>query len=157
MLFCDINNPKMTINLKKADNSDISTLITLEKSVAGTKIYSPMLTEDEWVAALEIGVVYLIVKDGVIVGNISYEKKGESHIHISGLVVAPKFQGQGIAMEAVKQVLKELKDVKRIELATHPDNAKALKLYQSLGFVIESRKENYYCDGEPRLVLALKR
>jgi len=45
---------------------------------------------------------------------------------------------------------------KRIELVTHPDNP-ALKLYESLGFTVESRKENYWGDGEPRLVLAIVR
>ena len=51
-------------------------------------------------------------------------------------------------------VLEEFRDVKRIDLVTHPDNIKAIALYQSLGFAIESRKENYYGDGEPRIVMA---
>ena len=116
-----------------------------------------MLTEDEWRVALEIGVVYLIQKDGVTVGNISYEKKGEHHVHISGLVVVPKFQHQGIAREALKEALVDLEGVARVDLVTHPDNSGALKLYESLGFIVESRKENFFGDGEPRLILVLKK
>ncbi len=145
----------MAIHLKKAEISDISALLEIEKSVAGTKIYSPMLTESEWLEEFKKGVIYLIQKDGVAVGSISYEKKGEDNAHISGLAVDPKFQGQGIAKEALTQLLQELKDMKRIDLVTHPDNVKALKLYESLGFKVESRKENYFGDGEPRVVLVL--
>jgi ribosomal protein S18 acetylase RimI-like enzyme len=38
----------------------------------------------------------------------------------------------------------------------HPENEIALGLYMSLGFEIESRQENFFGDGEPRLVLARK-
>ena len=59
------------IMLQKAENSDIETLIDIEKSVAGNKLYSPMLTHDEWLVVLEIGVVYLIYHGADIVGNVS--------------------------------------------------------------------------------------
>lgn len=147
----------MLINLKKATLSDIPKLLELEKSVAGTNIYSPSLKTDDWVELFEKGPVYLIERDNIIVGNLSYEKKNKDHIYISGLVVDFHLQGQGIGREAMVQILKELKDIKRIDLVTHPDNVAAVTLYQSLGFIIESRKENYYGDGEPRLVLALEK
>ncbi len=147
----------MSVNLKRAAKADIPILIELEKSVAGTKIYSPMLEEKEWEEALEKEVVYIIEKDGVIAGNVSYKRKEESRVYISGLVISPRFQRQGIGREVIIRILDEIKDAKRIDLVTHPDNTTALKLYQSLGFVIESRKENYYGDGEPRLVLVLER
>lgn len=147
----------MLINLKRATKEDIPVLIELEKSVAGTKIYSPMLEEKEWEEALKKEVVYLIEKDGAIVGNVSYERKEGSQVYISGLVISPQFQGQGIGREIIARILDEIKDAKRIDLVTHPDNAAALALYESLGFIIESRVENYYGDGEPRLVLVLER
>lgn len=147
----------MNIALRKADNADIPELIDIEKSVSGLKIYSPMLTNDEWIVALEIGTVYLIQKDREVVGSISYEKKGNGRIHISGLIVMPNFQGQGFARQALTKILAEIKDAKRIDLDVHPDNLKALKLYQSLGFKEESKKENYYGDGEPRLIMVLEK
>lgn len=143
----------MPINFKKATIADIPILLELERSVAGTNIYSPMLEKDEWEEELRKNIVYLVEKDNVVVGNVSYEKKDDSHVYISGLVVDPRFQGQGVAREVLIRILDELKDIKRIDLVTHPNNRRALLLYQSLGFVVESRKENYYGDGEPRLVL----
>ncbi len=141
--------------LKKASNFDIPELIEIEKSAAGSKLYSPMLTEDEWLVALEIGSVYLIERDGITVGSVSYENKN-GVAQITGLVVSPEFQNQGIGRQVLTQIFEELKGMHRIELATHPENARALKLYQSFGFTVESRKENYYGDGEPRLILVLQ-
>lgn len=89
-------------------------------------------------------------------GSVSYEVKSPDHIYISGLVVKPEFQGKGIATTALKQVLAKYVNAKRIDLVTHPDNP-ALKLYESLGFKTESRVENYWGEGQPRLVLALER
>jgi [ribosomal protein S18]-alanine N-acetyltransferase len=79
---------------------------------------------------------------------------GESRVYISGLVVTPPFQGRGIARKVLTMLFEQFKHFPRIDLVTHPDNTSALKLYHSLGFVTESRVENYFGDGEPRLVLA---
>jgi ribosomal protein S18 acetylase RimI-like enzyme len=140
------------IHLREAGLTDIPDLIDVEKSVSGTKLYSPLLEEGEWKEELQKSVVYLIEKESKIVGDVSYEKKSDNHIYISGLAINPRFQRQGIAREVLKQILEKFRDVKRIDLVTHPDNP-ALKLYQSFGFVVESRKENYFGDGEPRLIL----
>ncbi len=145
----------MTINLRKATLADISVLLDIEQSVAGTKLYSPMLKKEEWEEELQKSFVYIIEENTLPVGNISYEKRNDGSVYISGLAVNPQFQGRGIARAALTRVLEEIGNVKRIDLVTHPDNVAALKLYQSLGFVVESRKENYFGDGEPRLVLVL--
>ena len=148
----------MSVNLVKATEADIPALIELEKSVPRTHIYSPMLEAAEWHEEFAKGVVvYLIRKDGRLAGNASYEKKSENHIYLTGLLIRPEFQGQGVAREVLNRFLDEFKNVGRIDLVTHPDNKIALKLYESLGFVVESRKENYYGDGEPRLILRLLR
>ena len=143
-----------TIYLKKATIADIPILLKIEKSVAGTKIYSSTLNKGEWKEELQKSEVYLIEKNNVVAGSILYEKNDNGNIYIGGLVVSPRFQGQGIAREAMTLVLEKFKDVKRIDLVTHPDNIRAINLYQSLGFIAESRKENYYGDGEPRIIMA---
>lgn len=143
----------MSISLKKAGTEDMSTLIEFEKSVAGTKIYSPALEEKDWKEMLAKEIVYLIENNGEVVGNVSYEKKGDDHVYLSGLAIDPRFQGRGIGREVLGKILEELKDVKRIDLVVHPENSRALELYESFGFKEESQKENYFGDGEPRLVL----
>jgi ribosomal protein S18 acetylase RimI-like enzyme len=147
----------MEIEYKKADEADIPTLISIEQSIASTKSYSPMLDADEWKEALEKGKVFLLKKGGEVIGNASYEDHGGGIFYISGLVISPEFQGQGYGRAVLKKLLEDMSDAKRIELVTHPENSPALKLYKEAGFHIESRKENYYGDGEPRLILAISR
>lgn len=145
------------ITLKQATTKDIPTLIEIEDSVSGSKLYSPMLTEKDWLEALSHNSTYFIDRDGKIVGEVSYEMKAIGHAYIDGLVTIPKFQSQGIAREAMKLVLDKLQDVLLIDLVTHPENEKAIKLYESLGFKIESRLENYFGDGEPRVRMVLRK
>lgn len=146
---------KDRITLRRATIEDISNLIEIEKSVSGDKTYSALLEESEWKEEMEKGVVYIIEDFGSVAGNISYERKSDNHFYISGLAIRPEFQGRGIAREALLRVLEELYDARRIDLVTHPDNVKALSLYQSLGFLVEQKIDNYFGDGEPRIVLAL--
>ena len=145
----------MSVGLKKATQADVPKLKLLEQRVV-SRTYYPMLDAHEWEEKIANGNAYFIDKNGAIAGSLSYEKHG-NRIYISSLVVDPEFQNQGIGKEAMEHVLKELAAYPRIDLITHPDNDIAVHLYQSLGFVIESRKENYYGDGEPRLVLALNK
>jgi len=142
------------INLRKATTEDIESLVLIEKSVSGLKTYSAMVTKEEWEEELAKSKVYIIEKDDVAIGNISYEIKDDKHAHLSGFVIIPDFQGQGIGREVLVKILEELKDKERIDLVTHPHNTKAVLLYLSFGFIIESWKDNYFGDGEPRIVLS---
>jgi len=142
------------ITLQKAAIEDLPTLISIEESVANLKIYSAITSEDEWREELAKSTVYIIKKENVPVGDISYEMKNDSYAHLSGFAIIPQFQGQSIGREALTLVLEELKGVKRIDLVTHPYNTPAIMLYLSFGFSIESWKDNYFGDGEPRIVLA---
>ncbi len=146
------------IHLQKVTAQDTPKLLEIENSVANTKIYSAMTDEKEWKTEFKKDnvAVYLILKNKVVVGNVSYEKKGNDSADISGLVISPEFQGMGIGRETIRLILEELKGVKTIELATHPENEVALKLYLSFGFTIKSRKENYFGDGEPRIIMVKK-
>jgi ribosomal protein S18 acetylase RimI-like enzyme len=145
------------ILLKKASEQDIPLLMELEKSVSGTNVYSPMLTEDDWKEEFCTNDIFLIENDGVIIGNCSYEKKSDSNVYLSGLMIVPAYQGKGFGRRALSQILSGLTWAKRIDLVTHPENKWALSLYKSFGFEVEDRKEDYFGDGEPRLIMALNK
>lgn len=53
-------------------------------------------------------------------------------------------------------LLKKMSEYPRIELVAHPHNSPAILLYLSLGFIIESWENNYFDDGEPRLIMVKK-
>ena len=148
---------KMPITLERATLADIPVLLELEKSVSGTNTYSPILTEHEWQEEFQKCIIYLIQNDRTVIGSLSYEKKDADHAYISGLVINPRFQGKGFGRDALRLLLLELSSIKKVDLVTHPNNTSAVTLYKSLGFVTESLKENYYGDGQPRIVMVLKK
>ncbi|NTW30905.1 MAG: GNAT family N-acetyltransferase [Candidatus Moranbacteria bacterium] len=96
--------------------------------------------------------VYLIEEDGTIVGDISYRVKDADHAYVSGLIIVPEFQRRGLARKAMKMLLEELREFDRVSLDVHPDNH-AVKLYESLGFVVTGREDDLYGDGEPRIIM----
>jgi ribosomal protein S18 acetylase RimI-like enzyme len=141
------------INLQRATAEDVGIFISLEKSVVGVKTYSGIVEEKEAREEIENNIVYLIKIEDDVVGNIEYNMEDEDTAYLGGLVILPDFQGQGIGREAIKQILEKIGDVKKINLVTHPHNTPAIKLYLSFGFVIDGWKDNYFGDGEPRIVM----
>ncbi|MFA5747280.1 MAG: GNAT family N-acetyltransferase [Candidatus Paceibacterota bacterium] len=147
----------MKIELKRAVIADIDKFLGLEKLAAGTPIYSAMTDKEDAFNEISKNTVYFIEKDGETVGNISYEIKESKTAYISGLMVDPRFQGQGIGKQAMAMIIEELKDMEKIELVTHPRNTKALMMYLPLGFEIDKWIDNYFGDGDPRVSLAKKK
>lgn len=137
---------------------DVDDILAIEKSSAGIKTYSALTKREEVIKEIINSVFYLIEKDGESVGDTSYELRGRDVAYISGLVVLPQFQGQGIARQSMEIILEELRDVKLVELVTHPKNEKAINLYASFGFKKRgAEKENYFGDGEPRIKMILEK
>jgi len=147
----------ITLQRVKINNHDIELLLSLEKSIGNLKTYSAMTDKKETEDELKESIVYFIKENDEVVGNIEYQKKADGSIYLSGLMVKPEFQGKGIGREAMRQVLEEVSDVERIWLATHPSNTPAIKLYLSFGFIIEEKIENYFGDGEPRIIMSRKK
>ncbi|EKD23967.1 MAG: acetyltransferase [uncultured bacterium] len=145
------------ITFQKATIEDIDAFIAIEQKSAHSYMYSNCADREDAEDELKNCEVYFIKKDGVIVGSTEYQIKEPGHAYMSGLVIDPAFQGQGIARKAIEFKLEQLKDMKRIDLVTHPHNSKVICMYLSYGFIIEAWKDNYYGDGQPRLVLALNR
>lgn len=144
------------MELKRAATKDVDIYLALEKSLGEQKLYAVFSQKDEAIKELKNCVVYFIVEEDETIGYISYEMKGKDHAYLSGIVVKPEYQGRGFAREAMKMILEKLKNIKTIDLVTHPDNARAIKIYESFGFKKVESYENYFGDGEPRIRLVLQ-
>lgn len=140
------------MELIRATNKDVQELLEIEKTAIGLKVYSGYFSEKEVKEWIEKESVYLIDNNGVIVGSISFEVIDKNKACISGLVIKPEFQRQGFAKKAIVLLFEKLKNFKKLTLTVHPDNH-ALELYKSLGFTVDSCRENYFGDGEPRLIM----
>lgn len=145
------------INLQRAKADDVDIFISVEKTAIGVKTYSGITDEAEAKQEIEKNIVYFIKIVDKVVGSIEYKMEDGDMAYLSGLVVLPDFQGKGIARQAIERVLEEIGDVKKVYLVTHPHNTPAIKLYLSFGFIIDGWKDNYFGDGEPRIIMARKK
>ncbi len=148
-----IEQEKNPIILERVTPSDVSEFLKLEQGVYDQKLYPSVENEKDALQEIVSAETFFIKKEGCIVGTIAYKRKNEDIAEITGVMIDPLYQGKGLGWCALMQVLSLLKECKRIEIVTHPENQKALALYKSAGFKVESRIEDYYGDGEPRFVL----
>ena len=131
---------------------DIEAYLAIEAQVA-SKTYAGAENRAEAEEERAHGPLCLIKVAGEVAGAVSYEHKEDGSVYINGLAIAPAFQGRQLGRRALEQVLEAVQDAPRVWLVVHPENANAIKLYESLGFAQTGRIEAFHGDGEPRLVL----
>ena len=92
---------------------------------------------------------------GFTQGGINNKKKEG---WILSLATNQDSRGKGIGRLLSQKVIElfKSKEIDRILLTVHPENAPATHLYYKLEFEIHEKIENYYGDGEPRLVMKLR-
>lgn len=91
----------------------------------------------------------LLAMDGEEIAGIatihSSSKIKSRHDGELGIVVARKYQGQGIGTELIRQLIQWANGngvTKRLSLDTRTDNVKAVELYMKFGFIVEGCRKN---------------
>jgi len=144
------------ISIKEATMADADEYLELERKVGG-RTYFATRSKDEFLEKLNKRKIYLFLQDNKMFGHISVVTREDGGVYFSNFAIDPEYQGKGYAREIIeltRDIIRDkIKDAPRFEAATHPDNLKAIHLYESLGFKITGRKENYCGDGQPRLIL----
>ncbi|MDQ3972454.1 MAG: ribosomal protein S18-alanine N-acetyltransferase [Thermoproteota archaeon] len=86
--------------------------------------------------------------------KLGFVKKG----HVVSVAVLPEHRGKGIGrllmLEAINGLAFRKSD--EIYLEVRVSNDLAVRMYQSLGFLIKSRLRSYYRDGEDAYLMALE-
>lgn len=138
--------------LKIATEMERSRIRQLYRSVIGT----PGCTWDDSYpdeinlsADLNAGTLYILEAGGVIAGAVSvvpvreldglfWQITGENCCEISRVVIAPEFQGQGLAAVMLEMLFSRLRESGKtaVHLLVSADNVPALKTYRKLGFAI---------------------
>ena len=84
---------------------------------------------------------YIVLKDNVAVGVISFKDTGNGHYYLGCLCVVPKYQGMGIGTHAFHDMLSMCSDWKQITLETPSDKEQNIKFYtKKCGFHIGGKK-----------------
>lgn len=100
--------------------------------------------------------IMLLAMDGEEIAGIatinSSAKIKARHDGELGVVVAKRYQGQGIGTELIRQLIQWAKGngvTTRLSLDTRADNVKAVELYIKFGFVVEGcRRNSTLLDGK---------
>ncbi len=143
--------PKLPVELQRMTADDLDAYIALEKKVE-SKTYAAAQNQAEAMEEFNQGPLFFVKQGDNIVGAVSYVIEENGRVYINGLAIDPDYQGQGFGGEVLMQLLEQVSDAPQVWLRTHPENP-AIKLYQSHGFEITGREEDYDGTGEPRLIL----
>ena len=141
----------MSVELHRMRREDLEAYLVLEKKVE-SRTYAAAQNLIEAAEEFENGPMFFIKQGDKIVGAASYTVEEDGRGYINGLAIDPEYQGQGFGPMALEQILGQLRSVPQVWLRVHPEND-AVKLYQSHGFEISGREEDYDNTGEPRLIL----
>ena len=110
--------------------------------------------------SLKTGLIFVVENEvNQLIAEIHcYKHEPKCFEHTLGnmtLAVHPDFIGQGWGKKIFSHLLEEVKnshpEIVRVELFTRQNNQKAIKLYQSLGFVVEGICRKRILDGNGKL------
>ncbi len=143
------------INFRLADLSKDSNLLFTLDNVCFTRFFdNPSSNESELTDYLKDSQVYLYFLEDKSAGFFGFQKTNDKNVELKVLAVRPEYQGKGIGSQMINHFF-ELNKGCPLSLATHPKNSQAIIFYLKHGFMIEDWKENYYGDGEPRIILKI--
>jgi ribosomal protein S18 acetylase RimI-like enzyme len=95
--------------------------------------------------------VLMVFNNDTPIGLAVFEKKGES-TEIFEFGCLPRYQNKGIGKVLLEAFLKEVETAK-VHLLTNPRNTPAIVFYLKHGFILSAWKDNYYENGQPRVLL----
>ena len=132
----------MDIQIRRMSKEDIPGVVEIEQ----------LCFSEPWTAAdynesllLPYAAYYVAVSGNVILGMCGVRKIcGEGQI--SNVAVKPAFQGQGIARRLLSELLSDSRreGVQAFTLEVRSGNARAIALYEGLGFRTEGVRPHFY-------------
>ncbi len=137
----------INVNIEK----EAKVLFALDNKAFSRDFDLPSRTVQEQISFLRGCDVYMLYESDMPVGFFALKKNGDG-IELDAIVVIPEKQGKGYGKAMMDKILKLTKG-NIVHLATHPRNTGAIIFYLKFGFEIYGWKDNYFGDGQPRLLL----
>ena len=139
--------------LRRAAEIDVGEIVAFEIDVMNTKLYGKPLDHDAARSEIAINAYYLNLRDQRIIATGAFRRREDASVYLSNIAVRPELRRMGLARAMLLHLLSCCSDAPTIDLAVHPENQPALGLYASLNFAPTRRHENFFGDGEPRLLM----
>ena len=143
--------------LKRADTIDVDPIVAFEAEVMNRKLYGKPLDCDAARSEINTNEYYLHLRDGRLIATGAFRRREDASVYLSNIAVLPEMRREGLARAMMKHLFNFCDDAPSIDLAVHPDNQPALALYASVGFTPTRCQENFFGDGEPRLIMVRPR
>lgn len=141
----------MNYLIRPMEIDDINSIIAGETDIFGISLGFDMLYND---LVLNPLAQYLVLEiDGAVEGYIGLWIDEVSEI--INFYVSKDFQGLGFGKMLLDFAVRVCSDsgVKVLSLEVRKSNAKAIKLYDSFGFIDSHIRDHYYQDGEDAIIM----
>jgi len=146
----------MKLKLKRASlqkNADI--LFEIDIKSFNRPFDCPAESAEQVKNYLKNCIVYLCYDGNKPVASFSYELREDDSVELMQMMVLPEYQKKGVGKFMTENFLRLAKG-KKIHTVTHPQNTSAIILYLKHGFNIYGWKDDYYGDGQPRVLLRIE-
>ena len=146
---------KISIRPATVDDAEAFARVFSDRSASNGTLQHPYTSAEVWRTRLagNVGtrqVSFAAVVNGHVVGNAGLhpisDNPRQKHVCSLGISVADAHQGRGVGralMNACLDFADHWANYARVELTVHADNARAIKLYESLGFEHEGRLRDF--------------
>ena len=139
--------------LKRAVATDVDLVVAFEFEVLNEKLYGKPLDHTAARSEIETNEYYLHLSEGRVVATGALRRREDGSAYLSNIAVHPKVRRKGFARAMMSHLLSLSDGAPLIDLAVHPENQAARALYVSQGFTPTQIHENFFGDGEPRIVM----
>ena len=152
---------KVVIRPATEDDAEGFARVFADRSAALGTLQHPYTTAELWRTRLAAGgpgnrqAMFVALVNGRVVGNAGVHPVSDNprlrHVCGIGIAISSRHQGLGIGRALMNYTLdfaERWANYSRIELTVHADNARAVQLYESLGFIHEGRHRDFsFRDG----------
>jgi ribosomal-protein-alanine N-acetyltransferase len=142
-----------TVTLRPMKEDDISIIYEIER-MSFPYPFGEVLIGNIYYAAPEL--CYIVEHEQEIVGFLlgGYTATPRQ-AHILSFAIKPNYRGKGLGRKILEYFLEKtsILGYSSIKLEVQVDNKKAIKLYEELGFKMESRIRKYYQDDSDAFLM----
>ena len=131
----------MSIDFKLANRADIKKLIEVQNKgfhddyVSYGECPSYNETEQAMLEYIEKAIVYKILKDNEIIGNIIIRQRENNQYYLRVISVIPEYQNLGIGQMALRYIEEEHPEASEWELITPFKSYRNHHVYEKMGYV----------------------
>lgn len=146
---------KITVRPATEDDAEAFAKVFSDRSASNGTLQHPYTPPEVWRTRLagNVGtrqVMLVALVNGRVVGNAGVhaisDNPRQKHVCSLGISIAHAYQGRGVGralMNACLDFADRWANYSRVTLTVHADNARAIKLYESLGFQHEGRLRDF--------------